>query len=394
MNRKISNGIILVALAPLVMALPLAMDIYVPAIPSLIKLFRVSGDKVQLTLNLFMMVSGLSQLALVTFADKFGRRQMVATALIVFAVGTTVCVFADDIWILILGRVIQSAGSSILMMLGFAIPRDICNGTRLAKIYSFINGIIAFSPMFAPFIGSYLDIYYGWQATFEALYVVMVLVLVLYFPLLRETWPDYKLVRAKKERHQFRAILKSKLFIYYTLATGVGLSFLYLFCAISSVVIITQLHIPEAHYGFYFCFMGISFFVGSVLSGFVVERLGIYKTVVLGFVISFVGGVIMGVCYLIQGLTVYNFVVPMLLVGMGGTFSMGAGTAGSMQPFRDHAAAASALGGAGRFFFSSIAGLIFAEHIVGSLPIVIPAIVFSVIMFIIFMRHKRLLQIN
>ncbi|HAG62004.1 MAG TPA: Bcr/CflA family drug resistance efflux transporter, partial [Coxiellaceae bacterium] len=59
---SISTPKIILCLTPLVIALAFSMDIYVPAIPTLTRSFHVSTAQMQLTLNLFMIVSGFSQL--------------------------------------------------------------------------------------------------------------------------------------------------------------------------------------------------------------------------------------------------------------------------------------------------------------------------------------------
>lgn len=340
-----------------------------------------------------MLVSSFTQLFLALFADKMSRRQSVVLGLVLFSIGAATCAFSPNIWWLLIGRVVQAVGASFFMMLTYAIPRDICSGTRLAKLYSLLNGIISFSPMLAPFVGSYLDIYFGWSSTFIALFVIVLLVIVLYFPMLPETWSNYKEARSLPyKKGKMVQIIKNPIFFYYTLASSVGLSFLYLFCAISSVVIIGFLNIPESNYGYYFFFMGVSFFLGSVLSAMIVGRIGIYRTVNLGFAISLAGGIIMGFFVLLDGLTIDNFVYPMLLIGLGGTFSMGAGVAGAMQPYAKNAGGASSLSGAMRFLFSAVAGFVFAQNIVASLPLILPAIIFNSILLILFYRRRVLLS--
>jgi len=165
-----------------------------------------------------------------------------------------------------------------------------------------------------------------------------------------------------------------------------------LFCSISSYIIIRLLHIPEIDYGFYFCFMGVSFFIGSFLSGAIVAKLGIYRTLLLGFLITLVGGIVMTVWYFITGLTIYNFIWPMLLIGVGGTFCLGAGSGGAMEPFSDNAGAASALGGAYRFVFSAAIGALLIHNTLSStLPLSVPAIVFSIAGLILFLKYRRIL---
>src|SRR3990167_1472222 len=206
-----------------------------------------------------------------------------------------------------------------------------------AQAYSYLNGLIAFSPMFAPFIGSYLDVHYGWRSTFQALLIIALAAIATTFFGLKETLRKEHRTKLRANIFSiYRKIAINPIFVLYTLVTCAGLSYLYLFCSISSYIIIRLLHIPEIDYGFYFCFMGISFFVGSFLSEYIVTKIGIFRTVVAGLIITLIGGIIMTSWYGFFGLTINGFIWPMLLIGIGGTFCLGAGNGGAMEPFSDH----------------------------------------------------------
>lgn len=386
--------IALIALAPLVMALPIAMDIYTPAIPAITKLFGVNTATMQLTLNLFMLMSGLAQLVIGPMADRFGRRWTTFWLIIIFTIGVTLCGYADSIATLIVGRLIEAVGSCGMLMLGFTIGRDLFVGKKLGQLYSLLNGIISFSPMLAPFIGSYLDLRWGWSSTFKILWILTGLSLLGYFSLLGETLPtgeraSLNLVSVFKD---YIHVAKHAVFNTYTLSSAIGMSYLFIFCATSPVLLIQMLHVPVAHYGYYFCFMGISFFIGSLISVGVITRLGIYKTNLLGYIITFIGGIIMLVWYHVTGLTVYCFIIPMLLIGMGGTFCLSAGSAGAVTPFNEHIGVASALCTAVRFLFAAAIGLAIAHSITSVLPLAVPAVVLSVLSFAMIAKYSSAMK--
>ncbi len=387
---------IILLLAPFVLALPVAMDIYVPALPSIATLFQVSAGKMQLTLAVFMFTAGLMQLFIGPLSDQRGRKSICFVMTLIFALGTVLCARAHSANQLIIFRCIQAMGACGMMVIGFAIVRDLYAGKKSAQVYSYLNGLISFSPMFAPFIGSYLDVYFGWPSTFLALLIIAgasLIVIALYLPetLHKNNRVLFNISIIKK----YKEISKNPIFMLYNATGAIGLSYLYLFCSISPYVIIRLLHIPEIYYGLYFCFMGISFFIGSFLSGYIVHRLGIFNTVILGIFITLMGGITMTLWYFITGLTIHNFIWPMLLIGIGGTFCMGAGNGGAMEPFAENAGAASALGGAIRFVFSSLLGsLLITTKVTSTLPLAIPAVIFSIIELIVFLKYKNLLKFS
>jgi len=394
MDKPFRIAYVVIILAPLVLALPFAMDVYVPALPSMSKLFRVDAGEMQLTLTIFMFTAGVIQLFVGPLTDHFGRKPVAYITILLFAIGSFLCAIAQNPIQLILYRIVQASGSCGMLVIAYAIIRDLYHGEQGGKAYSYLNGIIAFSPMFAPFIGSFLDIYLGWPATFLFLLVVALVALLC----LRLGLPE-TLAPEKKQRFQlsifkeYVSIFRNRLFLWYTLATAAGVSYLYLFCAMSSYIIIRLLHISEAYYGFYFAFMGVSFFVGSMLSGWLIGKIGIYYACVLGFCLTLLGGVIMMAWYYQTGLTINNFIWPMLLIGIGGTICLGAGSGGSMEPFGNTAGAAAALGGGFRFLFMALVGSVaITSHISSTLPLAVPAVIFSVIGLIIFLSKKSTLR--
>ncbi|ARG96831.1 multidrug effflux MFS transporter [Legionella micdadei] len=372
---------LIIALTPMVLALPLAMDIYVPAIPHLTKEFHASDTQMLMTLNLFMLSAGLMQLVIGPISDHFGRRRISVLMAFCFALGSLCCGLATNVNELVAYRIIQALGSCGMMVLGFAIVRDHYAGDKSAKAYSFLNGMISFSPIFATFIGSYLDLYLGWPSTFWALLLVAFPAIVTVGCWLDESLPaNRRTALTTQVLAQYLHVVRNQEFAIYTLASAFGHCYFYLFCALSPYLIIRTLEIPQTQYGFYFCFMGISLLIGSFIGGSIVERLGIFKTCLLGYLLSLIGGLWMLIWYLAQGLSIHNFIYPMLFIGIGGTFCMGAGSGGAMAPFEEAKGAAAAAGGALRFLFAGIVGYFLISKTVSStLPLAIPAVLFSLI---------------
>ena len=136
------------ALFPLMLALPFGMDIYVPAVPHITTVFNTTDALMQATLNLFMLTTGIMQLWIGPYSDSIGRIRPTLLCNLSFAIGCIICALSHNITTLIIGRVIQAAGAGGLIVLGNAIARDLYTGNLLAKLYSGLNGVIAFAPLF------------------------------------------------------------------------------------------------------------------------------------------------------------------------------------------------------------------------------------------------------
>lgn len=393
-SKKIGVNKLSFLLAPLVIAHAFAMDIYVPALSHLTIVFQTTDRLMILTLTSFMITAGLMQLIIGPLSDHFGRKKTAFAVSFLFAIGSLCCAFSISVYWLIFARIIQSCGSAGMMVTGFAIVRDCYQGRDSAKVFASLNGLISFSPMFAPFIGSYIDIHFGWPSIFASLIILALWAFLHLIVAIPETLDkDKRTLFSRGIFKEYLDISQNKLFLIYNLAAAMGLSYLYFFCAMSPYIIIKQLGILEKNYGFYFAYMGLSFFIGSILCRVIIGFLGIYRTCLVGFFLSLIGGSIMSYLQFSYGLSLNGFIYPMLLIGIGGTFCMGAGSGGAMIPFDKNIGAASALGGCFRFIFPAIIGsLIFPNPIINTYPLGLSAIIFSLIGLMVFLPAQSILK--
>ncbi|MCK4934826.1 MAG: MFS transporter, partial [Simkaniaceae bacterium] len=156
----------LLVLSPLVFTFAFALDIYIPAVPEMPKIFKTTHGMVQLTLSIFMLVCGFGQLFIGPLSDHFGRRKIVLASIAVFTLGSFACTLARSIEFLILARMLQALGACGMMVTAYAIVRDLFDGKENFKAYSYLNGSIAISPLIAPLFGGYLVYWFNWRATF------------------------------------------------------------------------------------------------------------------------------------------------------------------------------------------------------------------------------------
>jgi len=367
-------------LVAMVMASAFAMDVYIPALPTMATIFNVSAKSMQLTLTLFTFTMSFVQLVIGPLTDHYGRRRASFVSIAFFAVGSFLCAQAMSLHVLLFGRVIQAIGVCGMLVIGFAIARDRHHGRELGQVISYLNGIISFSPMVAPTLGGYLIVYFGWPATFYILEIIALAAFISVYFYVTEIPGDKTSLSLQSTFTIYSSILTSRLFRIYAGVSAFGLTYFFIFCSISSYLLIKHLHVAETTYGLYFAFMGVSILIGSFLSAMIITRLGIYRTVLLGNVLSLSGGILMWGWNASLGVTVNGFVWPMLLIGVGGTFSLGAGTAGTLEPFPHNAGSASALGGAIRFFIPGLLSmLLISDEITDASALYVSAIGLSVL---------------
>lgn len=119
----------------------------------------------------------LTQLALqIPFgilSDKIGRKTTMFIGLTIFAIGSLVCGFADNIYVLILGRFLQ--GSGAIGAVGTAMISDMVKEEERGKAMAFMGGSIAMSFAASMVLGPVIGGYFGtaWLFFLVAIFTII-----------------------------------------------------------------------------------------------------------------------------------------------------------------------------------------------------------------------------
>ncbi|MXV15332.1 MFS transporter [Hufsiella ginkgonis] len=143
-----------------------ATDIYLPSLPAMATWLHVPGTAVQLSLVIFMVSSGISQLFVGSLLDSFGRFRLNIAALAVFALASFIIALSRDIYLIYLMRVVHGITVAIIVVSKRAYFVDMYSGDKLKHYTSLFSIIWASAPIIAPFLGGFLQASFGWQSNF------------------------------------------------------------------------------------------------------------------------------------------------------------------------------------------------------------------------------------
>lgn len=377
--KKYTTTSLVILLAPLVFSFAIGQDIFVPEVPQMLGIFHTSQGMVQLTLSLFMLAAGAGQLLIGPLSDQFGRRKIVLFSIALYTVGSVIAALASTIGVLIFARILEGIGACGMMVCAFAVVRDVISGNEAGKVYSYLNGAIAISPLFAPLIGGYLDVWFGWRAPFIALAALgSVVFMVMLFFLSETQKPEHKIKLDAKIFQRYWQVIKNSQFRVYSFAAASTLACFFTFFSVSSYILIGILHIPETHFGYYFGAIGLIFFFSSIAAGRLCMSIGVFRVALIGAITFFACGAWMLIWTLIAGTSIMSFMLPVAVSSIAGALMMGAGAAGALEPFAEMAGTASALLGAFQFLLATAVGsFIMHWRVESNLSYAIPLTVFG-----------------
>ncbi|MGB8337338.1 MAG: multidrug effflux MFS transporter, partial [Burkholderiales bacterium] len=296
--RKTPHWLLVLILATMSTMGPFAIDTYLPSFHAIEQDLNATSFELQQTLSFFLGASAFMGLFHGALSDSFGRRKVVLTGLVVFAIASVGCALATSIGMLLFFRAMQGLSSGVGMIVGRAIIRDTLHGPEAQRMMSMVTMIFGFAPAVAPIIGGYLHTAFGWHSVFWFITVFSLLVWMLSALYLPESLPV-------KNRQPFHAapllknyykVLKNRKFLLLSRVSACYFSAFFLYIVSAPAFVLKLLKLSETQFAWLFIPTISGMMVGAFFSGRIAGKLSFIKTVNLGFMIMAVA-VLINVSY-------------------------------------------------------------------------------------------------
>lgn len=277
-TRFIRNAVILGLLSAIG---PFAIDMYLPALPSIGQSLGADITSVQLSLMLFFVSFGAFQLVFGPLSDMFGRRLPLYVGLVLFALGGIGCALAPDITTLNIFRFIQGIGACAGMVISRAVVRDLHTGIDAARMMSLLMLVFSVSPILAPLTGSIVIELFDWRAVFWVVTVAALLGIILIATMLPETRPKALRVESGvgSALSAYRLLFGDGNFLALSFIGGFGIASFFVYLANSPFVLIDHYGLTPTLYSVFFSINAVSFFTVSQFTGKLADRFGLKRVV-------------------------------------------------------------------------------------------------------------------
>ncbi|KTD70860.1 multidrug resistance protein D [Legionella tucsonensis] len=340
----------------------LTFDLYQPSLPYITNFFGTTHNLSQLTLSIYLVVFGVTQLVWGPLIDHFGRRRLLPGSLVVAVLASIICALAPNIWVLILGRALQGCALCCANLVAFSISRDFEDTVERAKILSYVSMIVSISPILAPVFGSLIFTFYGWQANFMLMAVIGIVLLLQSRKGLFESpfWsqPQGPFI-VKKIIKAYQAIIPSP-----SLWSG-SFIMMFSFAAVmlsvinSSYIIIDQFGFSPLMYGIIFIINGLNIIVGNYLGIWLRKYFSMAATIYLGSWFIIIGGFAMLLCATLYELNLYSLSFA-LICNLGISLTAPATMSIMLADYKENTGLALAIIHTVRMFGSSVLTIISA----------------------------------
>ena len=355
-NAAANNGnqMQIVLLVLLVLFSPLAIDIYLPALPQMAESFSVKHALIQDTITWFLFAMGLGQLFAGPLADKLGRRTVALGGVSIYALSALLAWGAQTIEWMLLARLLQGLGACATSVAAFATVRDIFGPNKSGKVISYLNGAICFIPALAPILGSWLTQEFGWRTNFSFMVLFGVFVYLVLAVAMKETNPKSScepVFRASR----YMAVLNTPSFLFHACLCMFSMAVILAYVTSAPVVLIEGLGLSMNDFTLWFGINAVVNIAACLCAPKFMDKYGTYNALVAGILILGLGGILM--LFLAQYQTPLAFMLPIFLSSVSFAFILGGAAGKALAPFGDKAGTAAALLG---LFQMSGSGLVVA----------------------------------
>ena len=337
---------------------PLAIDTYLPALPTIARELGASAAAVQVSLAMYFIGIAFGQAFYGPLSDRIGRKRALSLGLTVFVASSIGCALAWNVESLIGFRFLQALGGCAPLVIPRAVVRDHFDERESIQMLSMLILVMGLAPILGPLIGGQLLVNFGWRSVFWVLTAYGATWFVVVALFLPESLPhgDRKRPSVRAILAIYRQLLRDRLYMGYVLAGGFMFAGLLTYITGSPFVFIEIFHVPPERFGLFFGTNAAGLIAASQINRWLAGRIDPRRTVRIilpiataagfGMLFSaytgfggFAGILIPLFCFI----TCYGFIMPNT-------------TALAMAPHGAIAGSASALLGTLQFMLGSTAG--------------------------------------
>ncbi|WP_139977028.1 CmlA/FloR family chloramphenicol efflux MFS transporter [Ochrobactrum sp. CGA5] len=330
----------LALMAPFDILASLAMDIYLPVVPSMPAILQTTPAMVQLTLSLYMVMLGVGQLLFGPLSDRFGRRPILLGGGLVFALSSFGLAITDNAPLFVALRLVQATGASAALVATFATVRDVYAARpEGATIYSLFSAMLSFVPALGPIAGALIAKGFGWRTIFALLGVLGLVATWRALHHWHETRPNNSPPRAGS----IVRIISDFRFWTYTLGFATAMGTFFVFFSTAPRILIERGGFGETTFSFAFASVAIVMIAATRILPRHTLKWGARTSVSLGMAVLLASGLLLVAGEKLLQPSFTSLIVPMWLAAVGIVLTGSMTANGALAAFDDSAGMAVAV---------------------------------------------------
>lgn len=297
----------------------LANDMYLPALPQIVRDLDTTAQLAQQTLTVFFLGSASLQLLLGPLSDRWGRRPILFAGGLLFLLSTLFCMLATDIHALLIARFFQGCAVCSVVTAGYSSIHELYAHTRAIQILAIMGSVTVLAPAFGPLLGSLTLQWFTWRGIFGLLLVWAFIALLALWFFMPESNP-------KEQRHplswqrlfdNYLSVLRNPIFMQNTLMFCCTFLGMIAWIAGGPFLVITKFHLSTFVFGLFQAMIFGSLILGAQFVNHRVKAVGAGRLIQWGLRIILFSGVLALVLTWLFPQFLFGLVVSLMIFTFG-----------------------------------------------------------------------------
>lgn len=293
------------------------LDVVLPSFPALSSHFHSTPSEIAESVSIFAIGLAVSLLLIGPLSDRFGRKKLLLAGIALSAIGATGCLFAEDFAWFLGFRVVQAVGCGTLA-LSQALIQDLFAGRELERIRIWMTTAGGIFISSSPLMGTWLQLYGGWQASF---YVFIALAIVVWL------W-SARLLDDSRSQHRpssvgffsgYWLLFSDIRFVGYWLISALAFACHFSFIVMSPLIFMEHLNLSAYQFAWALLLYGAAYVLGGVVASILHRTMASDRQINTGLALIAVSGGVMLWLGWQFGLSAATVLIPMLICTAGTT---------------------------------------------------------------------------
>lgn len=293
------------------------LDVVLPSFPALAGHFRNTPSDIAQSVSIFAIGLAVSLLLIGPLSDMFGRKKLLLAGVALSAVGATGCLLAPDFNWFLGFRVVQAMGCGAFA-LSQALIQDLFAGRELERIRIWMTTAGGIFISSSPLMGTWLQLYGGWQASFYVFIALATGVWVWSARLLHDSRSHHR-TSARQFFSGYWQLFSDFRFVAYWLISALAFACHFSFIVMSPLILMEHLNLSAYQFAWALLLYGAAYVLGGVVASILHRKIDADTQINTGlWLIAFSGLVMLGLAWQ-WGLSVATVLIPMLICTAGTT---------------------------------------------------------------------------
>lgn len=294
---------------------PLAIDMYLPALPAMADSFSVSTGFISNSVPAYFIGLVFGQLFYGPFSDRVGRVKPLYIGMTIFIIATILCLWTNNPYVLFIARTFQALGACVTSVVTRASIRDRLTPKQTARAFALMMLVMGVAPILAPSLGALLLQFAHWHAIFWFLLAYGVLIVLLAKVFFKETLKEeYRNTRpASQTLYQYVDLLKDNRFNLPAIGAGLLQGAMFVYISAASELLMDGYGLTESQFSIIFGANAFGFVALTQVNQLLINRFRLVSILRFGAVVQ----VVSAISLMILGVTMgANAWLPLVLLSI------------------------------------------------------------------------------